>query len=202
MSRIRNAIAAPFLCLPLLVGCGGSDPGTGETDAMAELLEQADQLDEIVEAEETRSEIDALTAAAAEARAEADRLAAIEPSDVSNEDMKRGKKIKSSGLLSSSLKAGQEAKNELNILQWQQALQIYTATNNLDPPASEEEFMEKVIEANGITLEPLIEPYEYWYDVEAVALKKRVKQEVIDAAQAAADEAEAALAAAKAAAEG
>ena len=68
-----------------------------------------------VAVEEKQSEVDALAAVAKEKRAEADRLAAIEPSEITNEDMKRGKKIKSSGLMSSSLKAGQEAKNKMNI---------------------------------------------------------------------------------------
>ena len=50
---------------------------------------------------------------------------------------------------------------------------------------------------NGITLEPLLEPYEYIYNPEVTDLNKRVKQEAIDAAEQAAQAAEAALAAAQ-----
>ena len=97
------------------------------------------------EVAEVQSEIDTLTEAAKTARAEADRLAGEGLSSVTPADMTRGKKMKSGGMLQTTLKAGIVAEQKMIMIQVQQALAIYTATNNLDPPETHEEFMEKVI---------------------------------------------------------
>ncbi len=192
----KITLIACFALLPL--GCGGGGDGTAD-ESVSEAEAMADALDEQTEVAEKQSEIEALTQAAKAARTEADRLASSGLTPVTPEDMVRGKKMKSGGMLQTTLKAGVVAEQKLNMIQWRQALDLYAAMNNLDYPKTHEEFMEKVIEANGITLEPLLEPYEYIYNPEESDLNKRVKQEAIGAAEEAAQAAEAALAEAQAA---
>ena len=187
--------------LTLLSGIAGSTllSGCGES----EISENRRAVDEMLMAQEAQKaeqkiadNLETLKQAAESARARADKLASEKPSNVTPDDMVRGKKIDTTGPLSSPIKAGIKAEQTLNTYQWQQALQIYTAQNNLDYPESHEEFMDKVIQANGIVLEELLEPYEYQYIPEVNNLQKRVKQSAIDEAEAAAKKAEAAYQAA------
>lgn len=194
----KMMLVASLALLPL--GCGGGGDDAAD-QSLSEMEAMADELDVQTEVAEVQSEIDTLTEAANTARAEADRLAGEGLTSITPNDMTRGKKMKSGGMLQTNLKAGIAAQQKLNMYEWQHNLAIYTAINNLDPPKTHEEFMEKVIKANGTELEPLMEPYEYIYNVEETDLNKRVKQEAIDAAEQAAQAAEAALAAAQATAQ-
>lgn len=187
-TKTQMALIAVFTSCTLFFGCGEG-----------EISENQQSIDEMIAAQDAdkaankvAANLEALKQAAETARAKAGNLASEQPSNITPDDMVRGKKIDTSGPLSSPIKAGIKAEQTLNTYQWQQALQIYTAQNNLDYPESHEEFMEKVINANGIVLEELLEPYEYQYIPEVNNLQKRVKQAAIDEAEATAKKAEAA----------
>ncbi len=188
----RFALLAGIASCTSLVGCVETD--IDENNRVIDEMIAAHDADKAANKAATNLEI--LKNAAESARARADKLASEKPSNVTPDDMVRGKKIDTTGPLSSPIKAGIKAEQTLNTYQWQQALQIYTAQNNLDYPESHEEFMEKVIQANGIVLEELLEPYEYLYIPEVNNLQKQVKQSAIDEAEAAAKKAEAAYQAA------
>ncbi len=192
MLKYKNYLAIAFVCLAA-IGCGGADESAKSNDDFEALMRQQDaQRAE----KEQQDDLAALKQAAEAARAKADQLAAEAPSNVTPDDMVRGKKIDTSGIISTPIKAGIKAEQTLNTYQWQQALQLYAASNNLDYPETHEEFMEKVIGANGIVLEKLLEPYEYRYIPEVNNLQKSVKQSAIDEAEAAAKKAEVAYQAA------
>lgn len=201
------ALAACLIACPLWIGCGGGAP-TSDLDALAEQMDSqsapADDLDALAEqndvqsaAEVAKENLETLKQAAETARAAADGLANEGPTELTIEDMKRGKKITSVDPLSTPIRAGIRAEQKLSMYAWQQSLQIYAATHDFDYPESHEAFMTEIIEANGIKLETLLEPYEYWYSTEEETLRKRVKPSAIETAEQEAQTAEAAYAAAQ-----
>lgn len=193
---MRNPIGrwtlASLLVTPLLFGCGESDSGGSDLDAMADLL------DDKVEADAETAAADAAAASQAEVdalQAKADALKNEAPSEISIHDMQRGAALEGGGYASTVLRGGIAAEQKLGLAQVTHALTLF---NGLESrwPKDHAEFMEKVIEFNQIKLEPLKEPYEYLYDPEVDPTKplKRPKLEAIEAAQKAADDARAALA--------
>lgn len=186
------ALSLATLSVASLVGCGGGSDSSGGSslDAMAEALEEQAGIDAQTKkdnaAAEARSEADQL-------QAEADRLDNKTPTKVTVDDMKRGQRLKGGGYLNTVVRGGIRAEQKLNMHQVTSATNLFYG-HNLRFPESHEEFMEKVIEYNGIKLEPLEEPYEYRYNPEDHQLYKVVKQEAIDAAKAEAEAKEAAAA--------
>lgn len=205
--KTMNHVSLLAICLiacPILVGCGGSQP-TSDLDALADQMDAqassgddldalADQQDVKTAADRAQASLDELKQKAESTRTEADRLANEVSSEITVDDMQRGKIITSRDPISTPIKAGIRAKQKLNMYAWQQGLQIYAATHDFDYPKSHEEFMTDVIEENGYTLDELSEPYEYWYNVELNTLHKRIKPSVIEAAEQEAQTAEAAYA--------
>lgn len=177
-------MAALLTAVALTLGCGdtGGSGGASDLEALAGQIDVQDQ------ANEAAAQQAAKDRTAADAQAKADRLAGAEASAVSADDMQRGQKLKGGGYLSTTLRAGIVAEQKLNLFQVQHALNLYHATNG-HYPKTHEDFMKDIIQFNGIPLEPLQEPYEYWYNAEEGALYKRVKPEAADAAQAEADQA-------------
>lgn len=171
--------------LTALVGCGGgSDSGGGSSlDAMADALNEQVDLD--VQADKDQAATDA-RAEADRLQAEADALGSGGATEVTLDDMKRGKKLKGKGYLQTVLRGGIRAEQKLNMATVTHALNLFWGFEGRYPK-SHEEFMEKVIKFNNITLEPLEEPYEYQYNPEDHELYKVVKQEAIDAAKAEAE---------------
>ena len=171
-----------------LVGCGGptNSGGTSTLDAMAEKLNQ-----KAVEDKQTAKQQAAVNAqASADAKAaEAARLANQGGSKVRPEDMQRGSKMVQGGYLQTVLKGGVRAEQRLNLFVVQDALNKFWGFEGRYPK-DHDEFMEKVIELNGIELEPLQEPYEYFYNAEDHQLYKVAKQEAVDAANAEAEAAQ------------
>lgn len=183
---------AVVLSLPFLIGCGDSSAKKPTGVSMDDLLDQQVEQDAAV------AEVKASDAAAAEAaalRAEADRLANEEPSEITVHDMQRGSALEGGGALSITLRGGIAAEQKLGMAQVTQALGLFYGLEG-HWPKSHEEFMTGVVEYNKLTLEPLKEPYEYYYDAELDQQKplKRPSKEAIAAAEAAAAAAEAALA--------
>ncbi|WP_146570339.1 hypothetical protein [Botrimarina hoheduenensis] len=154
---------------------------------MADLAKQANQQAAAqAEAAARRAEAAAREAQEQKRRA-AEKLATESPSAVTIDDMSRGDKIQGSGVLKTPIKAGIRAEQKLNLIQVEQALQLFWGFEGRYPN-SHEEFMEKVVEFNELQLEPLEEPYEYWYNAESHELWKRVKPAVAEAAAAEAAE--------------
>jgi len=165
----------------IVVGCaGGTDSGgSSELDKMAQRLDEKVDAD----AQAARDE------AAAEARSKADSLAAEGTSELSLDDMQRGQHVKGGGYLQTVVRGGIRGQQKLNLATVEHALNLYWGLEG-HWPESHDEFMEKVIKANGIQLEPLQEPYEYRYNPEDHTLYKRVKPEAVEAAEAEAQAAE------------
>jgi hypothetical protein len=181
--RVHSRLLLAALSVVSLAGCGGSNSGGGKSslDAMAEKLNQKSVEDK--QAAKVKAAGDAQAAADAKA-AEAARLANQGGSEVRPEDMQRGSKMVQGGYMQTVLKGGIRAEQRLNLITVQHAMDLYAASNDGNYPKSHEEFMEKIIEANGIELEPLQEPYEYYYNAEDQQLYKVAKQEAVDAANA------------------
>lgn len=201
-----TALSICLLACPLWIGCGGSGT-TSDLDALADQMDAqeaastdldalADKQDIKTAANRAQASLDELKQKAESARSKADELANEAPSEITMEDMKRGKGITSRDPLSTPIKAGIRAEQKLNMFAWQQGLQIYAATHDFDYPESHDQFMTEVIEANGYTLDELSPPYEYQYNTEVNTLQKRVMPSVIEAAEQDAQAAEAAYAAA------
>lgn len=171
-----------------LTGCGGSSSSSGQKsslDAMAEKLNQGAAQEK--QAAKEKVATDAQAAADAKA-AEAARLANQGGSEVRPEDMKRGSHMVHGGYLQTVLKGGIRAEQKLNLYTVEHAMNLYHGEHG-HYPKSHEAFMKDIIEFNSIELEPLQEPYEYFYNAEDGQLYKVVKPEAI-----AAQEAEAAAA--------
>lgn len=174
------AVSAALLTVLAVAGCGGSSGGSSNLDSMAEKLNQQ----AIVDAQAAKDKAAADAQAAADAKAaEAARLANQGATEVNPEDMQRGSKMTRGGYLQTVLKGGIRAEQKLNLYSVDHALNLYNASNG-HYPRSHEEFMKEIIEFNGIVLEPLQEPYEYWYNAEDGQLYKVVKQEAVDQANA------------------
>ena len=177
----RLAVFAAACLLTSVAGCGGSSTSSSgsDLDAMADLLDANvdanKQFDADAAAAEDKARRDAATAKARQLQAEG-------ATAVTTEDMKRGQSLKGGGYLSTTLRAGIVAEQKLNLYQVQHALNLYNAQHGHNP-RSHEEFMKEIIEFNGIPLEPLEEPYEYWYNAEEGELYKRVKPETQEAAE-------------------
>lgn len=184
-----RALVVVALSTLALAGCGGSNSGGGKSslDAMAEKLNQKAVEDK--QAAKVKAADDAQAAADAKA-ADAARLANQGGSEVRPEDMKRGSKMTQGGYLQTVLKGGVRAEQRLNLFVVQDALNKFWGFEGRYPK-DHDEFMEKVIEFNGIELEPLQEPYEYYYNAEDHQLYKVAKQEAVDAANAEAEAAQA-----------
>lgn len=185
----RSLQLAPALLIAAALGCGGGDAGP-DLDSMTGLLDEkvAEEKAAVV-AEETatkQAEVDALVA-------EADRLENEAPTEVTFNDMQRGQKLKGGGMLSTTLRGGIAAEQKLGLATVEHATNIFYGLEGRFPN-DHDEFMERVIEFNEIKLEPLLPPYEYWYDAETNTLMKRPSQEAIDEARKAADDAKAAMA--------
>lgn len=189
---INRYFAVALLATPLLLGCGESSAPKTTGGSMDDLLDS--QVEEEIATAQVNSAEDA-AAKAAELRAEADRLANEEPSEITIDDMQRGAALKGGGAMSTTLRGGIAAEQKLGLAQVTHALGLFYGLEG-HWPEDHDEFMEKVVEYNELKLEPLKEPYEYYYDAELEQQKplKRPSQEAIDAAKAAADAAEAALA--------
>ncbi|MEO1496737.1 MAG: hypothetical protein AAFV43_06260 [Planctomycetota bacterium] len=175
-----RATCVAILAIGLTAGCGGES--TAPAGGMSELEKLANQ-----QAEQAAAAEEAKVAAVAESkRQEAAKLADEGPSAVTMDDFSRGDKLKGSGALVTPLKAGIRAEQKLNMFTVTHALNLFYGLEGRYPE-SHEEFMEKVVDFNNIELEPLEEPYEYWYNAETNELWKRVKPDV---AASAAEEAE------------
>lgn len=193
-SRKQSCVLGVCALVASVVGCADSGGGGGSSlDQMAEALEQQAAADE--QAAKEKAAADAQAAADAKAR-QAAQLANQGGTTVTTEDMQRGSKLTRGGYLQTVLKGGIRAEQKLNMAQVTQALQLFWGFEGRYPN-SHEEFMEKVIKFNNIQLEPLQEPYEYYYNTEDNQLYKVVKQEAIDAAEAEAAAAQAEADAAK-----
>ncbi|QDV75024.1 hypothetical protein [Botrimarina mediterranea] len=165
-----------------LTGCGGSSSSGGKSslDAMAEKLNQG----AVQEKQAAKEKVAADAQATADAKAaEAERLATQGGTEVTTDDMQRGSKMTRGGYLQTTLKGGIRAEQKLNLYTVQHAMNLYYGEHG-NYPKSHEEFMEKIIDYNGIVLEPLQEPYEYYYNAEDGELYKVAKQEAVEAAQA------------------
>lgn len=179
MNTERVALALSLTTM-LAIGCGDAGAPTQSMDDLARLADQ--QAAQATEQEEAKQE-----AAVESKRAAAEKLASEAPSAVTMDDFQRGDKLKGSGALVTPLKAGIRAEQKLNMFTVQHALNLFYGLEGRYPE-SHEEFMEKIVEFNNIELEPLEEPYEYWYNAETNELWKRVKPEVAEAAAAEAAE--------------
>ncbi len=178
-----RALFVIAFCVVSLTGCGGSSSSSGSKtslDAMAEKLNQKAVEDK--QAAKVKAADDAQASADAKA-AEAARLANQKGSEVRPEDMQRGSKMVQGGYMQTVLKGGIRAEQRLNLFEVQHAMDLFWGLEGRYPK-SHEEFMEKIIEANGLTLEPLQEPYEYLYNPEDHQLYKVAKQKAVDAANA------------------
>ncbi len=165
-----------------LTGCGGSSSSGGKSslDAMAEKLNQG----AVQEKQAAKEKVAADAQATADAKAaEAERLSTQGGTEVTTDDMQRGSKMTRGGYLQTTLKGGIRAEQKLNLYTVQHAMNLYYGEHG-NYPKSHEEFMEKIIDYNGIVLEPLQEPYEYYYNAEDGELYKVAKQEAVEAAQA------------------
>lgn len=180
------------LAVVSLTGCGGSSSSSGQKsslDAMAEKLNQGAAQEK--QAAKEKVATDAQAVADAEA-AKAAKMASGQGSEVRPEDMQRGSHMVHGGYLQTVLKGGIRAEQKLNLYTVQHAMNLYHGEHG-HYPKSHEAFMKDIIEFNSIELEPLQEPYEYYYNAEDGQLYKVVKPEAI-----AAQEAEAAAAQAEA----
>jgi hypothetical protein len=179
------------LAMVSLAGCGGSNSGGQKSslDAMAEKLNQGAAKEK--QAAKEKVATDAQAVADAEA-AKAAQMASGEGSEVRPEDMKRGSHMVHGGYLQTVLKGGIRAEQKLNLYTVEHAMNLYNGEHG-HYPKSHEAFMKDIIEFNSIELEPLQEPYEYYYNAEDGELYKVVKPEAIEAqkAEAAAAQAEA-----------
>lgn len=176
-ASLTKALAALSVSVAV-VGCGGSDKGSSsDFDAVSEMLEQQATVDaanaEAKAAAEAQAAADAKTAAAR-------KLAEEGPSEIRTDDMVRGSKMTRGGSLQTILKSGIRGQQKLNMMTYDYALKLYEAEHG-HRPDSHEEFMEKIIRFNNISLEPLQEPYEYWYSAEEGQLYKRVKPDAVEA---------------------
>jgi hypothetical protein len=183
--------ALPFIVLSAvsLTGCGGSSGSSGKSslDAMAEKLNQKAVQEKQAAKEKVAN--DAQTAADAKA-AEAARMANQAGSEVRPDDMQRGSKMTRGGYLQTVLKGGIRAEQKLNLFTVDHAMNLYYGEHG-HYPKTHEAFMKDIIEFNSIELEPLQEPYEYYYNAEDGQLYKVYKKEAVEAAQADADAAQA-----------
>jgi len=187
--------ALPFIVLSVisLAGCGGSSSSSSgqksSLDAMAEKLNQG----AAKEKQAAKEKVAADAQAAADAKAaEAARMASQAGSEVRPEDMKRGSHMVHGGYLQTVLKGGIRAEQKLSLYTVDHAMNLYNGEHG-HYPKSHEAFMKDIIEFNSIELEPLQEPYEYYYNAEDGQLYKVIKPEAIEAqkAEAAAAQAEA-----------
>ena len=179
------SLALLFIVLSVvsLAGCGGSGSSSGQKsslDAMAEKLNQGAAKEK--QAAKEKVAADAQSTADAKA-AEAARLANQGGSEVRPEDMKRGSHMVHGGYLQTVLKGGIRAEQKLNLYTVEHAMNLYYGEHG-HYPKSHEAFMKDIIEFNSIELEPLQEPYEYYYNAEDGELYKVAKQEAVDAANA------------------
>ncbi|MGL4514283.1 MAG: hypothetical protein ACRCT8_14440 [Lacipirellulaceae bacterium] len=188
------------LAVAACVGCGGAPAPTsdleaaaaameqGATDAaakaQADLAAQAAALEQQAIDAKAKAEADALAAQ----KAAAAKLASEGPTELTIDDFQRGDKIKGGDYLAVTVRGGIRAEQKIKLATVTHALALYNATEGRGPK-SHEEFMEKVVKFNQIELEPLQEPYEYWFNAEEQLLMKRVKPEVLSAAKAEAGDA-------------
>jgi hypothetical protein len=191
--RAYSRLLFVALAVVSLAGCGGSSSNSGQKsslDAMAEKLNQGAAQEKQAAKEKVATDAQAVADAKA---AQAAQMASQTGSEVRPEDMKRGSHMVHGGYLQTVLKGGIRAEQKLNLYTIDHAMNLYAASNDGKYPKDHEEFMEKIIEANSIELEPLQEPYEYFYNAEDGQLYKVVKPEAIEAqeAEAAAAQAEA-----------
>ncbi|QDV79671.1 hypothetical protein [Botrimarina mediterranea] len=180
--RVYSRFLLIALSVVSLTGCGGSSSSGGKSslDAMAEKLNQG----AVQEKQAAKEKVAADAQATADAKAaEAERLATQGGTEVTTDDMQRGSKMTRGGYLQTTLKGGIRAEQKLNLYTVQHAMNLYYGEHG-NYPKSHEEFMEKIIDYNGIVLEPLQEPYEYYYNAEDGELYKVAKQEAVEAAQA------------------
>lgn len=168
MTRPARWIALSFAASTLLWlhGCESPPPGEGPAAQMERQSAQAEAA-----AKQRKAE--------AAAQAEATRVAAAEklkneaPSLVTEDDFKKGKSLKGGGYLSQVARARFVAEHRITMdIQLQQALTLYYATEGRFPE-SHEEFVEKILEPNFITLPELDGPYEYVYNPEDHLLYKK-----------------------------
>jgi hypothetical protein len=189
-NKKRLAVFAAALCL----GCGGAPAKDSSLDAAAAAMEQqatdaaakaqADLAAQAAALEKQAAEATAKAAAEAEAatKAAAAKLASEGPTELTIDDFQRGDKIKGGDYLAVTVRGGIRAEQKIKLATVTHALALYNATEGRGPK-SHEEFMEKVVKFNQIELEPLQEPYEYWFNAEEQVLMKRVKPEVAAAAR-------------------
>lgn len=185
-ASLTKSLAALAVAVSL-IGCSGSDnSSSSDFDAVSEMLEQQATVDKANATAKAAAETQAVADAKAAA---AQKLAEEGPSEVRTDDMVRGSKMTRGGSLQTILKSGIRGQQKLNMMTYDYALKLYEAEHG-HRPESHEEFMKKIIQFNSIQLEPLQEPYEYWYSAEEGQLYKRVKPDAIDAANAEADAAQ------------
>ncbi|TWT86923.1 hypothetical protein Mal64_37530 [Pseudobythopirellula maris] len=165
----RTAIAMSVIALLSgAPGCGSGDGGSSLSE-MERLADEQEARD--IAAAKLAAEKKAEAEAAAEQRRK-EEFANQDPSLVTTDDMKRGKDLKGGGYLTTVMRGRVVAEQRLNLDMVTHALNLYWASEG-DYPKSHEEFMEKVIEFNQITLPELDGDYEYWYNPEDHQLYKR-----------------------------
>ena len=180
------------LIIVLMLGLGLVTVGcnSGETNSsVSEMEALADQLDAEAKIAELEAIEKAKLAEAIEAQKKAEALAATEATVAANKNALGRRQARSGGYLGAVAKGRLSALRGMENAQVTQALNLYWGSTG-EYPKSHDEFMTKVIQANGISLEQLEEPYEYWYNPEDYTLYTRVKPEAIEAAEAEAEAAE------------
>lgn len=168
--RISTRWTLAALVMVGLGGCGSG--GSSTTDAPASELSDIEKAAAAMEAQAKQQEAQKVADKQAVETAAAQALASEAPTMVTEDDYKRGKSLKGGGALSTILRTKFVAEHRMNDVQVTQALNLFWGIEGRYPK-SHEEFMEKIIEANGLVLPELDGPYEYVYNPEDHELYKR-----------------------------
>ncbi|MEN1681544.1 MAG: hypothetical protein AAGJ46_18335 [Planctomycetota bacterium] len=166
------ALATCGATLVWLTGCGSPAPSTPPAKSAV-----------AAEMERRQAEKEAAKKQAAAAAEEAERaaLAAEGPSEITKDDFKKGSKVKGRGYLSTVVRSGRRAGEDLQLMNIKHQLSIHGNAQGF--PKSHEEFMKLVTQTWGMQLPELQEPYEYWYDAKTHDIVKRVKPSALAAEQ-------------------
>jgi hypothetical protein len=166
-SSTRCVLAA--LVMVGLVGCSG---GASTTDAPASEMSDIEKAAAAMEAQAKQQETQAVADKQAAESAAAQALANEAPTVVNEDDFKRGKSLKGGGAMSTIVRTRFVAEHRMNMIQVEHALNLFWGLEGRYPD-SHEEFMEKIVEANGLVLPELDGPYEYVYNPEDHQLYKQ-----------------------------
>jgi hypothetical protein len=169
--EMRSSTRLTFAALVLvgLIGCGG---GSSTTDAPASDLSEIEKAAAAMEAQAKQQEAQAAADKQAADTAAAQALANEAPTMVNEDDFKKGKSLKGGGALSTIVRTRFVAEHRMNMIQVEHALNLFWGAEGRYPE-SHEEFLEKIVEANGLVLPELDGPYEYVYNPEDHQLYKQ-----------------------------